>query len=59
VEFFRSYYGPTQRAFAALDEAGQNALREDLVRLWSENNQADDGTTHVKGEYLEVIATRA
>jgi SAM-dependent methyltransferase len=58
VEFFRSYYGPTQRAFAALDEAGQNALREDLVRLWSENNKANDGTTHVEGEYLEVIATR-
>ncbi len=59
VEFFRMYYGPTQRAFAALDESGQDALRKDLVELWSENNQAEDGTTHVEGEYLEVIATRA
>ncbi len=59
VEFFRMYYGPTQRAFAALDEAGQYALRKDLVQLWSENNQAKDGTTHVEGEYLEVIATKA
>ena len=59
VEFFRSYYGPTQRAFATLDEAGQKALREDLVQLWSDNNQAKDGSTHVEGEYLEVVATRA
>jgi ubiquinone/menaquinone biosynthesis C-methylase UbiE len=59
VEFFRSYYGPTQRAFATLDEAGQKALREDLVQLWSDNNQAKDGSTHVEAEYLEVVATRA
>lgn len=59
VEFFRMYYGPTQRAFAALDESGQAALRSDLVQLWSENNQATDNTTHVEGEYLEVIAKKA
>ena len=59
VEFFRSYYGPTQRAFAALDADGQAALRSDLERLWAEHNQATDDTTHVEGEYLEVIATRS
>ncbi|HEX8355066.1 MAG TPA: class I SAM-dependent methyltransferase [Pyrinomonadaceae bacterium] len=58
VEFFRTYYGPTQRAFAALDAEGQAALRGDLERLWSEHNLAADGTTHVEGEYLEVVATR-
>ena len=30
VEFFRLYYGPTQRAFDALDADGQAALRSDL-----------------------------
>ena len=58
VEFFRAYYGPTQRAFGALDGDGQAALRKELERLWSEHNQAADNTTHVEGEYLEVIATK-
>jgi SAM-dependent methyltransferase len=58
VEFFRVYFGPTQRAFDALDAGGQAALRSDLERLWSERNQATDGSTDVEGEYLEVIATR-
>ena len=59
VEFFRAWYGPTQRAFAALDEAGQAALRRDLERLWTEHNLATDGSTRIAAEYLEVIATRA
>jgi len=59
VEFFRAWYGPTQRAFAALDEAGQAALRRDLERLWTEHNCAADGATRIAAEYLEVTATRA
>ncbi|MDQ3750321.1 MAG: class I SAM-dependent methyltransferase [Acidobacteriota bacterium] len=58
VEYFRQFFGPTQFAFAALDGDGQDALRQDLERLWSEYNQADDGTTLVESEYLEVIAVR-
>jgi hypothetical protein len=58
VESFRTYYGPTQRAFDALDTNGQAALRSDLERLWAEHNQATDNTTYVEGEYLEIIATR-
>ena len=58
VEFFRVYYGPTNRAFAALDAAGQAGLRQELEGLWSANNLATDGTTHVEAEYLEVIAIR-
>jgi SAM-dependent methyltransferase len=59
VEHFRLYYGPTQKAFGLLDENGQLALREDLEKLWSEHNQATDGTTVVDAEYLEVKAVRA
>ncbi len=58
VETFRLYYGPTQRAFDALDTDGQAALRSDLERLWAEHNQATGNTTQVDGEYLEVIAIR-
>ncbi len=55
VDYFRAWYGPTLRAFAALNEDGQAALHRDLTRLWAEHNQATDGTTHVEAEYLEVI----
>ncbi len=58
VEFFRVYYGPTNRAFAALDTAGQRALRHDLEQLWTNNNQAHDGSTYVEAEYLDVVAIR-
>ena len=58
VEFFRTYYGPTNRAFAALDGQKQDALRDDLVALWSEHNTATDGGTQLDSEYLEVIAIR-
>ncbi|HEV7700288.1 MAG TPA: methyltransferase domain-containing protein [Pyrinomonadaceae bacterium] len=59
VEHFRKYFGPTQVAFSKLDEAGQAALRAELVELWTSNNRATDGTTEVESEYLEVRATKA
>jgi ubiquinone/menaquinone biosynthesis C-methylase UbiE len=59
VEFFRENYGPMTRAFAALDANGQAQLRRELISLWSEHNQAMDGTTKVDAEYLEVVAIRA
>ena len=58
VDFFREWYGPTLRAFAALDENGKVSLGRDLARLWAAENLAADGTTHVEAEYLEVVATR-
>jgi SAM-dependent methyltransferase len=58
VEFFRTYYGPTHKAFAALDSEKQSALRNDLEQLWTEHNTASDGTTAIDAEYLEVIAIR-
>jgi SAM-dependent methyltransferase len=58
VEHYRTYYGPTNRAFAALDDAGQDALRRDLKQLWTEHNTGPDGTTRYDREYLEVVAVR-
>jgi SAM-dependent methyltransferase len=55
VEYFRLWYGPTLRAFASLDEAGRDGLRRELERLWTDRNEASDGTTRVQSEYLEVI----
>ena len=59
IEFFRTYFGPLQRAFEALPVDEQPKLRRDLEELWTEHNRASDGTVHVESEYLEVVATRA
>lgn len=59
VDFFSTYYGPTNRAMATLDEDNQTALHDELEALWSKNNQANDGTTYVEAEYLEVLARRS
>jgi hypothetical protein len=59
VEFFRLYYGPTNLAFASLDTAGAEGLREELEALWSSQNQAGQGSTTVFSEYLEVIGVRS
>ena len=56
VSLFRLWYGPTLRAFATLDEAGRDGLRRDLEKLWTDHNRANDGTTRVQSEYLEVLA---
>lgn len=58
VEFFRLYYGPTNRAFAALDTDGQAHLRRELDALWSLHNQSGPDSTTVFAEYLEVIGVR-
>lgn len=59
VEFFRLYYGPTNRAFASLDADGQAQLRRELESLWTMHNRAGADCTTVYGEYLEVIGVRA
>ncbi len=58
VEFFRLYYGPTNRAFASLDAEGQGQLHRDLEALWTTHNRAGGGCTTVFAEYLEVIGVR-
>ncbi|MFB6447577.1 class I SAM-dependent methyltransferase [Bradyrhizobium tunisiense] len=58
LDVFKTFYGPTLKAFAALDESGQAALRRDLLALLGEFNHADDGTIVVHSEYLEVVITK-
>ena len=59
VRLFRTWYGPTARAFAALDEERQQELYDDLVRLWAGHNTAGRDATRVESEFLEVVAVRA
>jgi ubiquinone/menaquinone biosynthesis C-methylase UbiE len=59
LHFFRSWYGPMLKAFAALDAAGQTALQGDLLALAGQFNRSADGTMVVPSEYLEVVITRS
>ncbi|HMD50198.1 MAG TPA: class I SAM-dependent methyltransferase [Bryobacteraceae bacterium] len=59
VVFFREYFGPTKLAFARLNNEGQAAYAADLEELWRKNNEADSDRTRIRGEYLEVVATRS
>jgi hypothetical protein len=58
VAFFRTFYGPTLKAFEALDATGQEALAVTLEALASRLNSADDGTLVIESEYLEAVAVR-
>jgi ubiquinone/menaquinone biosynthesis C-methylase UbiE len=58
IQIFRDYYGPTHKAFAALDAARQHALEADLTALLDKWNTAGPGSLVVPGEYLEVVITK-
>ncbi len=57
VDFFRAYYGPTHKAFAALDESGQRMLHDALVELLRSQSTHSE-TLVVPAEYLEVVITK-
>jgi hypothetical protein len=58
VQVFRDYYGPTQKAFAALAPAGQRALEADLLALLARLDTSGGSSLVIPGEYLEVIVTK-
>jgi ubiquinone/menaquinone biosynthesis C-methylase UbiE len=58
IEIFRTYYGPLLKAFAALEPARREMLRNDLEALIDRFNRSGDGTMVVPSEYLEIVITR-
>jgi ubiquinone/menaquinone biosynthesis C-methylase UbiE len=58
LEIFKCYYGPMLKAFAALDPANQDRLRNDLLVLIGSMNRAKDGTMVVPSEYLEIVIVK-
>ena len=54
---FITYYGPTFKAWGALDDAGKQSFRSQLVALADGANRAT-GSLAVPAEYLEVVATK-
>jgi SAM-dependent methyltransferase len=59
VQVFRDYYGPTHKAFGALDGAGQRALERDITALIDELNVGGTQSMVVPSEYLEAVITKA
>lgn len=60
VDFFRQYYGPTLKAYAAMDELGQQRLShdlEDVVRRYDRRGSV--GAIAVPAMYLEIIGIKA
>jgi ubiquinone/menaquinone biosynthesis C-methylase UbiE len=58
LEVFRTYYGPTLKAFAALDARAQATLAEELIALVARFNRSGDKTMVVPSDYLEVVITK-
>jgi ubiquinone/menaquinone biosynthesis C-methylase UbiE len=58
LQVFREYYGPTVRAFAALDAKGQDALAADVTALLERLNVGGRSSLVIPSEYLEVVITK-
>ena len=58
IDVFRAFYGPTHKAFAALDGDGQARLYADLVELLERHNVGGETSLVVPGAYLEIVITK-
>ena len=59
LQVFRDYYGPTHKAFAALDASQQAALERDILALLDSHNIGGTQSLIVPAEYLEVVVEKA
>lgn len=59
IEVFRTYYGPVQKAFAALDAEGQVALEAELTALLRGADVSGGTSLVIPSEYLEIVVERA
>ena len=55
IEVFRTYYGPMNKTYGALDADKQAAFTRDLVDLLEQGNRSNDRTLVLPSEYLEVV----
>jgi len=58
IEVFRTYYGPMNKTFGALDAEKQAAFTRDLLALMESGDRSGDGTLVLPSEYLEVVIER-
>lgn len=58
IEFFRTYFGPTQTAYERVGPEGEGALTDDLRSLLNGANRAGERAMVLEAEYLQLIATK-
>jgi ubiquinone/menaquinone biosynthesis C-methylase UbiE len=58
VEVFRTFYGPMNKTYAALEAPRQEALTQELLALIAERNRSGDATVVLPSEYAEVVIDR-
>jgi SAM-dependent methyltransferase len=58
IEVFRNFYGPTHKAYVALDADAQARLTEELSAMLERLNVGGMHALVVPGEYLEVVITK-
>jgi ubiquinone/menaquinone biosynthesis C-methylase UbiE len=59
VDYFRSYYGPTLKAFEAVDGDGADALQRELVELVRRHAVTGHGPVTIPATWVETVAVRA
>ncbi len=59
IEVFRTFYGPTHKAYAVLEPARQARLTEDITDLLEGLNIGGANSLVVPSEYLEVVITKS
>ena len=58
VDFFRRWYGPTRKAFEALDDADAAVLAAELADLaQAHDTHRDGGSVGIAARYLETVLT--
>lgn len=58
VSYFRTWYGPTLKAFASLDDEAHEALERDLVALAMRHDRLGTDAIAIPATYLEAVAIR-
>lgn len=58
IDSFRSFYGPLNKVYAALEPDRQTALSKDITELLTRLNKAKGASLVMPGEYLEVVVTK-
>ena len=58
IQIFRDFYGPTHKAFAALDAPTQALMERDIAALLERLNVAGKSALVVPAEYLEVVIVK-
>jgi SAM-dependent methyltransferase len=58
IEVFRTYYGPMNKTFAALEGERRAAFQQEVLALIASRNCSGDDTLVLPSEYLEVVIER-